>query len=365
MSDLELPERLLLGPGPSNVSEPVLRALAHPMIGHLDPAFLGVLDRVQEQLRTVFATENALTLPLSATGSGGMEACLVNLLEPGDRALVAVQGVFGERMVSVVERAGAQAIRVEADMGEIIPPDRLIAEVQATRPDLVALVHAETSTGVAQPVREVAHAARETGALVVLDCVTSLSGMDVRFDDWAIDAAYSGTQKCLSCPPGLSPLAFGPRALERLARRRQPVQSWYLDLGLIGRYLGDERVYHHTAPVSMILGLHAALELVLDEGLEARFARHRDAHRALVEGLTELGFEMLVEPAHRLPMLNAVIPPVSDEATIRKRLLSEYGIEIGPGLGKLAGRVWRIGLMGENARLEVVARLLAALRELL
>ena len=316
MSDLELPERLLLGPGPSNVSEPVLRALAHPKIGHLDPAFLDVLDRVQEQLRTVFAAESALTLPLSATGSAGMEACLVNLLEPGDRALVAIQGVFGERMVSVVEREGAQA-------------------------------------------------AREAGALVVLDWVTSLSGMDVRFDDWAIDAAYSGTQKCLSCPPGLSPLAFGSRALERLQRRRQPVQSWYLDLGLIGRYLGDERVYHHTAPVSMILGLHAALELVLDEGLEARFARHRDAHRALVEGLPELGFEMLVEPAHRLPMLNAVIPPVSDEATIRKRLLSEYGIEIGPGLGKLAGRVWRIGLMGENARPEVVARLLAALRELL
>ena len=365
MSDLELPERLLLGPGPSNVSEPVLRALAHPMIGHLDPAFLDVLDRVQEQLRTVFATESALTLPLSATGSGGMEACLVNLLEPGDRALVAVQGVFGERMVSVIERAGAQAIRVEAEMGEIISPDRLIAEVQAARPDLVALVHAETSTGVAQPVREVAHVAREAGALVVLDCVTSLSGMDVRFDDWAIDAAYSGTQKCLSCPPGLSPLAFGPRALERLARRRQPVQSWYLDLGLIGRYLGDERVYHHTAPVSMILALHAALERVLDEGLEARFARHRQAHQALVEGLTELGFEMLVQTAYRLPMLNAVIPPVSDEATIRNRLLSEYGIEIGPGLGKLAGRVWRVGLMGENARPEIVARLLSALRELL
>ncbi|MEE9281834.1 MAG: aminotransferase class V-fold PLP-dependent enzyme [Myxococcota bacterium] len=365
MSELELPDRLLLGPGPSNVSEPVLRALAHPLIGHLDPAFLSVLDRVQEQLREIFAAPAALTLPISATGSAGMEACLVNLLEPGDRALVAVQGVFGERMVSNVERIGAEPIRVEAEMGEIIPPERLIAQIREQQPDLVALVHAETSTGVAQPVSEVAHAAREAGALVVLDCVTSLSGMDVRFDDWAIDAAYSGTQKCLSCPPGLAPLAFGPRALERLERRQRPVQSWYLDLSLIGRYFGEERVYHHTAPVNMILALHAALDRVLDEGLEARFERHLAAHRALVDGLEELGFEMLVEPAYRLPMLNAVIPPLDDEAPIRERLLSEYGIEIGAGLGKLAGRIWRIGLMGENARREVVERLLSALRELL
>ena len=365
MKELKLPERLLLGPGPSNVSEPVLRALSHPMIGHLDPAFLGVLDRVQEQLRAVFRAESALTLPISATGSAGMEACLVNLLEPGDRALVAVQGVFGERMVSIVERMGATPIRVEAEMGETIPPERLIDEIRAQRPALVAMVHAETSTGVAQPVSEVAHAARDMGALVVLDCVTSLSGMDVRFDDWSIDAAYSATQKCLSCPPGLSPVAFGPRALERIANRRVPVQSWYLDVGLIGRYFGEERVYHHTAPISMILALHAALDRVLDEGLEARFERHMDAHRSLVEGLAELGFEMLVDPAYRLPMLNAVIPPVEDEAMIRRKLLSDHGIEIGAGLGKLAGRVWRIGLMGENARRAVVERLLGALRELL
>ncbi len=365
MGELELPERLLLGPGPSNVSEPVLRALAHPMIGHLDPAFLEVLDRVQAQLRSVFATESALTLPISGTGSAGMEACFANLLEPGDRALIAVQGVFGERMGAVVERMGAHAIRVEVEMGEIIPPERLIAEIRTQRPDLVAMVHAETSTGVVQPVPEVAHAARQAGALVILDCVTSLSGMDVRFDDWAIDAAYSGTQKCLACPPGLSPAAFGPRALERFERRGVPVQSWYLDLGLIGRYFGEERVYHHTAPVSMILALHAALERVLDEGLEARFARHLDAHHALVEGLGALGFEMLIDPAYRLPMLNAVIPPVEDEALIRRKLLLDYGIEIGGGLGKLAGRIWRIGLMGENARRQVVERLLQALRELL
>jgi alanine-glyoxylate transaminase/serine-glyoxylate transaminase/serine-pyruvate transaminase len=365
VGELNLPERLLLGPGPSNVSEPVLRALAHPMIGHLDPAFLEILDRVQEQLRSVFAAESALTLPISGTGSAGMEACFANLLEPGDSALIAVQGVFGERMAAVVERIGAHPIRVEVEMGEIIPPERLIAEIRTQRPDLVAMVHAETSTGVAQPVPEVAHAARQAGALVLLDCVTSLSGMDVRFDDWAIDAAYSGTQKCLACPPGLSPAAFGPRALERFERRHVPVQSWYFDLGLIGRYLGEERVYHHTAPVSMILALHAALERVLDEGLEARFARHLDAHNALVEGLGALGFEMLVDPAYRLPMLNAVIPPVEDEALIRRKLLLDYGIEIGAGLGKLAGRIWRIGLMGENARRQVVERLLQALRELL
>ena len=358
-----LSERLLLGPGPSNVSDEVLQALAQPMIGHLDPEFLGVLDEVQGALRQVFRTQNPVTLPLSATGSAGMEACLINLLEPGDRALVAVQGVFGERMTSIVERCGAEAVRVEAEMGEIIDPERLIREIDSSRPQLVALVHAETSTGVAQPVAEVAHAARERGALVVLDCVTSLSGMDVRIDDWEIDAAYSGTQKCLACPPGLSPVTFGPRALERLDRRRSPVQSWYLDLNLIGRYFDQDRVYHHTAPISMVLGLHAALRRVLDEGLEARFARHRDAHLALVAGLEELGFEMLVEPAYRLPMLNAVRPPVDDEAALRGRLLRDHGIEVGGGLGKLAGQIWRIGLMGENASLEVVERLLGALRQ--
>jgi alanine-glyoxylate transaminase/serine-glyoxylate transaminase/serine-pyruvate transaminase len=360
-----LPDRLLLGPGPSNVPEAVLRALATPMIGHLDPAFLAILDEVQQSLRRVFRTENPTTLPISGTGSAGMEACLVNLLEPGDQAVIAVQGVFGDRMSQVVERLGAVAIRVEAEMGEIVPPERLIGAIRSQRPNVVALVHAETSTGVAQPIEEVAMAARENDALVVLDCVTSLSGMDVRIDDWQIDAAYSGTQKCLACPPGLSPVTFGPRAIERLARRKTPVQSWYLDLSLIGRYFGDERVYHHTAPVSMILALHEALRGVLEEGLDARFERHHLAHRALVDGLAELGFEMLVAPGHRLPMLNTVIPPVDDEAALRRRLLTDHGIEIGGGLGKLAGRVWRIGLMGENACPAVVTRLLDTLREVL
>ena len=360
----ELPERLLLGPGPSNVSDPVLRALAQPPIGHLDPAFLALLDEVQRDLRRLFRAEHALALPISGTGSAGMEATLVNLLEPGDEALIAVQGVFGERMCSIVERIGARPLRVEAEMGQAIEPERLCAAIARHRPALVGLVHAETSTGVAQPVVEVARAAREQGALVVLDCVTSLSGMDVRLDDWAIDAAYSGTQKCLACPPGLAPLAFGPRALQRLEKRRQPVPSWYFDLGLIGGYFGRERVYHHTAPVNMIFALRAALRRVFDEGLEARFARHRRAHRALVTGLEALGFGMLVDEALRLPMLNAVIPPYKDEAAVRRRLLEEHGIEVGGGIGALAGRIWRIGLMGENAREPVVERLLTALRTL-
>jgi alanine-glyoxylate transaminase/serine-glyoxylate transaminase/serine-pyruvate transaminase len=360
-----LPERLLLGPGPCNVSAEVREALARPLVGHLDPAFLALLDDLQRMLAQVFrAPAGSLALPISGTGSAGMEACLVNLLEPGDTLLVGVNGVFGERMSAIGERCGARVSRIEAEMGEIVPPERFVAEIEARRPDVVALVHAETSTGVAQPVPEIARAARAAGALVVLDCVTSLSGMDVRMEDWQVDAAYSGTQKCLACPPGLSPLAFGPRALERLERRTRPVQSWYLDLSLIGRYFGEKRVYHHTAPISMIYALHAALVRVLDEGLEARFARHRLAHERLVAGLEPLGFRWLVAPEHRLPMLNTVLPNVADEAQTRRRLLDECGIEIGGGLGKLAGRVWRIGLMGENARAEVVDRLLAALRSL-
>jgi len=359
-----MPERLLLGPGPSDVSAEVRAALARPLVGHLDPSFLALLDDVQAKLRAVFKTQAPLVLPISATGSAGMEACLVNLLEPGDSLLVGVNGVFGERMCAIGERCGARVLRVEVEMGEILPPERMAAEIAARRPDVVALVHAETSTGVAQPVEAIARAARAAGSLFVLDCVTSLSGMDVRLDDWGIDAAYSGTQKCLACPPGLSPLAFGPRALERLERRKQPVQSWYLDLSLIGRYFGEKRVYHHTAPISMVYALHAALARVLDEGLDARFARHRAAHERLVAGLEPLGFRMQVAAPHRLPMLNAVVPPFADEAAIRRRLLDEHGIEVGGGLGKLAGRIWRIGLMGENARPEVVDRLLAALRSL-
>lgn len=364
MKHLSLPERLLLGPGPSNVSREVREAMARPMIGHLDPAFLAVLDEVQDMLRAVFRARDALTVPLAGTGSAGMECCLVNLLEPGERVLIGQCGVFGARMKEIALRARAQPIVVEAPMGSAVPVAALCDAIERERPQVVALVHAETSTGVAQPVEEVARAARARGALVVVDCVTSLSGMPVELDAWQIDAAYAGTQKCLSCPPGLSPIALGPRALERMETRRTPVQSWYLDLGLIAGYLGSGRVYHHTAPVSAILGLHAALARVLDEGLEARFRRHTEAHRALVSGLGTLGFEWSVEPGLRLPMLNAVVPPFRDEAVMRRRLLEEHGIEVGPGLGALAGRIWRIGLMGENARIEVVERLLDAVRRL-
>ena len=357
-----LPDRLLLGPGPSNVAPEVLRAMARPLLGHLDPEFLRLLDEVQEMLRRLFRSDRGLTLPISGTGSAGMETCFVNLLEPGETALVLVQGVFGERMCSVVERMGARAVRVEAEMGEVVPTERVAAAVERHRPQLVALVHAETSTGVAQPVEAIARIAREAEALVVLDCVTSLSGMEVDIDGWGIDAAYAGTQKCLSCPPGLAPVTFGTRAVERLSRRRRPVQSWYLDLTLLARYFGEERVYHHTAPVSMIYALHEALHRVLHEGLEARFERHLASHRHLVEELEALGFRFLVAPEWRLPMLNTVVPPVEDEARLRRRLLERYGIEVGGGLGKLAGRAWRIGLMGENARPEIVDRLVEAVR---
>ncbi len=361
--------RLLLGPGPSNVHPRVLQALARPLVGHLDPAFLAVLDEVQERLRRLFGTANRLTLPLSATGSAGMEACLVNLLEPGDAVVVGVAGVFGERMAEVAARAGARVSKVEAEPGRALPEDALRSAISRVRPRVVAFVHAETSTGVCQPVAGIAAAAREAGALVVLDCVTSLAGLPLELDAWGIDAAYSGTQKCLSCPPGLAPASFSERALERVRARRVPVQSWYLDLGLLGGYYGSERVYHHTAPVSAIFGLAEALRLVEEEGMEIRAERHREAAAALLEGVAPLGFEPLVEAPHRLPMLTTLRLPAAvverGEAALRRELLDRFEIEIGGGLGKLAGRVWRVGLMGENARLPPVQALLDALRRLL
>jgi alanine-glyoxylate transaminase / serine-glyoxylate transaminase / serine-pyruvate transaminase len=361
------PPRLLLGPGPSNASPRVLAAMSQPLLGHLDPAFLAIMDEVQQSLRLLFGTENPLTLPLSATGSGGMEACFANLLERGDAAVVGVAGVFGERMSDVAARIGARVTRVETEPGTALDPDAMAAAIARVLPRVVAFVHAETSTGVLQPVEAIAAAAREGGAYVVLDCVTSLGGLPLALDAWGIDAAYSGTQKCLSCPPGLSPASFSPRALDRVKSRATPVQSWYFDVTLLSGYFGSERIYHHTAPISAIYALAEGLRIALDEGLEARAARHRDAARALVEGLRPLGFEPLVDGAIRLPMLTAVRLPEralgSGEAALRRRLLERHGIEVGGGLGKLAGRIWRIGLMGENARLECVERLLVALRD--
>jgi len=369
MIDLEtLPKRLLLGPGPSNVHPRVLAALAQPLLGHLDPRFIELLDEVKQGLRDAFGTTNPFTLPISATGSAGMEACLVNLLEPGDEIVVGVNGVFGGRMCDVATRAGAVVQRVDSEFGQPLASDEMIERIQRTRPRVVAFVHAETSTGVLQQVPQIAAAAREAGSLVVLDCVTSLAGIAVELDAWGVDAAYSGTQKCLSCPPGLSPVSFSERALERVRNRATPVQSWYLDVSLLsGYYAGAKRVYHHTAPISAIYGLSEGLRLVEEEGLAAREARHRAAAAALIEGAQELGFKPLVESEHRLPMLTSLLLPENivarGEAELRGTLLEKHGIEVGAGLGALAGKIWRVGLMGENARIENVERLIEALRE--
>ncbi len=358
--------RLLLGPGPSNVHPRVLAAMARPLLGHLDPAFLALVDEAQARLRRLFGTENSLTIPLSATGSGGMEACLANLLEPGDAAVVGVAGIFGERMCDVAARIGARVTRVDAEPGQVLDAAAMAEAIARVRPRVVSFVPAETSTGALQPVERIAAAARAAGALVVLDCVTSLGGLPVTLDAWGIDAAYSGTQKCLSCPPGLSPASFSPRALARVRERTRPVQSWYFDVSLLAAYYGSERVYHHTAPISAIFGLVEALRLVEEEGLAARFERHRRAAERLVAGLAPLGFTPLVAAGSRLPMLTSVTLPepvrAQGEAALRRRLLDRHGIEVGGGLGKLAGRIWRIGLMGENARDEIVDRLLGALR---
>jgi alanine-glyoxylate transaminase/serine-glyoxylate transaminase/serine-pyruvate transaminase len=366
MPALPMPRRLLLGPGPSNVHPRVLNAMAQPLVGHLDPAFLAVLDEVQEGLRRLFGTRNAMTLPLSGTGSAGMEACFANLLEPGDGVVIGVAGVFGMRMADVASRIGARVTQVEAEPGTILDYDAMAEAIASVRPAVVAFVHAETSTGVLQPVAEISRAAREAGALVLLDCVTSLGGVPVSLDEWGIDAAYSGTQKCLSCPPGLSPASFSQRAVERAHTRRSPVQSWYLDLNLLAGYFGQKRVYHHTAPISSILALAEGLRRIEKEGMETRSKRHVEAAKALLEGVAPLGFEPLVDEPHRLPMLTSLRLPEAvlsfGEAALRRRLLDGYGIEVGGGLGKLAGSIWRIGLMGENARLTIVEALLNALR---
>ncbi|MAJ60485.1 MAG: alanine--glyoxylate aminotransferase, partial [bacterium TMED88] len=353
-----LPHRLLLGPGPSNVHPRILEAMSKPLVGHLDPHFLGLLDEIQGSLRPLFGTSNRFTLPLSATGSAGMEACLVNLLEPGQRILVGVNGVFGGRMVEVATRAGAEVHAVKANWGDPLDEQAMIEAIQRIRPEVVAFVHAETSTGVHQPIPEITRAAQEIGAFVVLDCVTSLSGVPVELDKWGVDAAYSGTQKCLSCPPGLSPISFSERALARVRARSTPVQSWYLDVSLLDGYYGGERVYHHTAPISALYGLAEALRVIEDEGLPARIRRHQEAGEALVESLAPFGFTPLVSAQYRLPMLTTLRLPESlppqEEAALRRRLLDHHNIEVGGGLGELAGQVWRVGLMGENAHLESV-----------
>jgi alanine-glyoxylate transaminase/serine-glyoxylate transaminase/serine-pyruvate transaminase len=360
------PARILMGPGPSNCDPSVLEAMTRPLLGHLDPEFLAIMDETQELLRRVMKTRNRLTLPVSGTGSAGMEACFVNLVEPGDRVLVCVNGVFGTRMADIVERIGGRLFTVEAEWGKPLDPTAVEAAARACLPKVLAVVHAETSTGVLQPIEPLGNIAREVGALFLVDVVTSLGGCNVDTDGWQVDAAYGGTQKCLSCPPGLAPLSFGSRALSALEARKTKVQSWYLDMTMVRKYWGTERTYHHTAPISMVYALNQALKLLIGEGLEARFKRHRLNHRALVAGLEALGLSMLVEAQYRAPMLNAVlIPEGVDDRKVRGTLLNDYNIEIGGGLGPLAGRTWRIGLMGSSCRPENVTLLLNVLERIL
>ena len=358
-------DRLLLGPGPSNPYPEATEALGRPMLGHMDPEFLDLMDETMARLRTAFRTENRLTLPMSGTGSAGMETCFVNLLEPGDTAIVGANGVFGDRMCEVARRCGAEVVRVEEEWGRPLDPQRLL-DAQRAYPSarLVAVVHAETSTGVENDVAPLA-ALQATDTLLVVDAVTSLGGIPLEVDAWGIDACYSGTQKCLGVPPGLSPVTFSERSTARLASRTAPPASWYLDLSLIAGYVqGERRVYHHTAPVAMVFSLHAALGALLDERLDGAWARHRAVGTRLQEALPDLGFRLVVDAGHRLPQLTtAWLPDGVDDAKLRRVLLDTYGIEVGGGLGAFAGRAWRVGLMGHSARDRSVTALLGALRE--
>lgn len=365
--DLDLSPRILLGPGPSMVSPRVLRSLATPLVGHLDPEFLKLMEEVQQLLRFVFQTKNELTVPISGTGSAGMEAALCNFIEPGDRVLIAIQGYFGERLFDMAGRYGAVVDRIEKPWGQVFDPQEIKSALSQAKYKLVAIVHAETSTGALQPgIAEIAAAAHQYGALLVLDTVTSLGGLPVEIDAWDVDIAYSGTQKNISAPPGLAPLTVSPRAREVLRSRKEQVHNWYLDLSMLEKYWGNERTYHHTAPISMNYALREALRMVAEEGLEARFARHRENADLLWAGLEEMDISLLVPSEYRLPTLSTpLVPPGIDELDVRRHLLNDYNIEVAGGFGQLKGKVWRIGLMGFSSRRENVTLLLAALRQIL
>jgi alanine-glyoxylate transaminase/serine-glyoxylate transaminase/serine-pyruvate transaminase len=358
--------RLLLGPGPSDAHPRVLTAMATPLLGHLDPQFIEIMNETQDLLRQAYRTKNRFTLPISATGMAGMECCLVNLLEPGDKAVVCCKGFFGQRMIEVAGRTGATVTVLEAPWGQVFDLNRIRETLQKVRPKVLAIVHAETSTGAWQPIEELGKLCHEFDTLLVVDAVTSLGCVPVLVDEWDIDAVFSCTQKGLGCPPGLSPVSLSDRALAAMSARKTKVQSWYFDLTIVQKYWGGDRTYHHTAPITMVYAIREGLRLLLEEGLEARWARHMRNHMALKAGLTALGLYYTASEGHQLPQLNAVrIPDGVDDLTVRKTLLSEFGIEIGGGLGDFKGKAWRIGLMGYNSRPACVLLALGALEQCL
>ena len=369
MQSFNPPVRTLMGPGPSNVHPRILSAMARPTIGHLDPAFVGMMDEVKEMLKIAFKTENELTMPVSAPGSAGMEACFANLVEPGDKVIVCSNGVFGGRMKENVIRFGGVAVMVEDDWGTAVSADKLeqaLSESKDTK--IVAFVHAETSTGAMSDAKTLCEIAHKYGCLTIVDAVTSLAGSELRVDEWEIDAIYSGSQKCLSAMPGISPISLGDRAIHKLTNRKTHVASWFLDLNLVMGYWGEgaKRTYHHTAPVNTLYGMHESLVMMCEEGVENAWTRHQTNHELLRDGLEAMGMNYLVKKEDRLPQLNSVfIPEGVDEAAVRSTLLNDYNLEIGAGLGTLAGQVWRIGLMGHTSRRENITLCLAALKNVL
>ncbi len=357
-------KRVLMGPGPSDVDPRVLEALSRPTISHLDPAFLQMLNEIRELLQYTFQTKNELTLAISGTGSAGMETCIVNLIEPGDPILVCVNGLFSRRMVDVAQRCGAGVSTIEVEWGKVFSPEQVAAALKEKPAKVVGLVHGETSTGACQPIEEVSRIVHEHSALLLVDAVCTLGGMDVDVDGWQIDACYSGSQKCLSCPPGLSPVTFSAAAVRAMENRKTTVQSWYQDLSLIRKYWETERRYHHTAPVNMSYALLEALQMIKEEGLENRWARHAANYRILRAGLSALGIKYITQPGYELPMLNAVyIPDSVDDAAVRGQLLNEFNITISGGMGDFKGKIWRIGLMGCSSTLSNVMLFLSALEK--
>ena len=358
----EAPLRKLMGPGPLDIHPRVYQALISPIIGYLDPAYLKILDQIGDQLRKVFQTRNRLTHAAPGTGTSGMEACVANLIEPGDKILVCVHGYFGDRLRQMVERQGAQITLIEEEWGKPTDPQKVEAALKAGAYKVITLVHAETSTGVLQPMNDIVKLADKYGVMILLDTVTSLGGIEVKMDEWGLDAAYSCSQKCIGCPPGLSPVSFSDRAVEAVKNRKQPVSSWYLDITLLEKYWGSDRVYHHTSSSTLNYALLEALQLIDEEGLQNRFARHLENHRALVAGIEAMGLEMYVRPEYRLPTLNAVkIPEGVDDVKVRSYLLETFNLEIGGGLGALKGKVWRVGLMGYSSSAENVLFFLSAI----